>query len=105
MFESSSIISMSGGRNLGGASAAIQLESLQATLKQQQGTIIQHQMDVAGLERTKEGKDGYSGNCHPPPPLFPKLAFEIDRFLRLLYFKSFRINPRACTNDTAGRFG
>ena len=48
---------MSGGRNLGGASAAIQLESLQATLKQQQGTIIQHQMDVAGLERTKEGND------------------------------------------------
>ena len=57
MFETSSIISMSGGRNLGGASAAIQLEALQATLKQKQGTIIQHQMDVAEHERTKEGNE------------------------------------------------
>ena len=55
MLETSSVISLSGGRNLGGASATMQLEALQATLKQQQGTIIQHQMDVAGLERTKEG--------------------------------------------------
>ena len=56
MFETSSIISMSGGRHLGGASAAIQLEALQATLKQKQGSIIQHQMDVTEHERTKEGR-------------------------------------------------
>ena len=56
MFETSSVISMSGGRSIGGASAAIQLEALQANLKQKQGTIIQQQMEVADLERTKEGK-------------------------------------------------
>ena len=56
MFETSSVLSISGGRSLGGASAAIQLEALQANLKQKQGTIIQQQMDVTDLERTKEGK-------------------------------------------------
>ena len=56
MFDTSSVIGMSGGRNLGGASAAIQLEALQASLKQKQGNIIQYQMDRADLERTKEGK-------------------------------------------------
>ena len=56
MFETSSVLSMSGGRSLGGASAAIQLEALQANLKQKQGTIIQQQIDVTDLERTKEGK-------------------------------------------------
>ena len=56
MFETSSVISMSGGRSIGGASAAIQLEALQASLKQKQGTIIQQQMEVSDLERTKEGE-------------------------------------------------
>ena len=56
MFETSSVISMSGGRSIGGASAAIQLEALQANLKQKQGTIIQQQMEVSDLERTKEGE-------------------------------------------------
>ena len=56
MFETSSVLSISGGRSLGGASAAIQLEALQANLKQKQGTIIQQQIDVTDLERTKEGK-------------------------------------------------
>ena len=56
MFETSSVVSMSGGRSIGGASAAIQLEALQANLKQKQGTIIQQQMEVADLAKTKEGK-------------------------------------------------
>ena len=56
MFETSSVVSMSGGRSIGGASAAIQLEALQANLKQKQGTIIQQQMEVADLAKTKEGE-------------------------------------------------
>jgi len=55
MFETSSVVSMSGGLSIGGASAAIQLEALQANLKQKQGTIIQQQMEVADLAKTKEG--------------------------------------------------
>ena len=45
------------GRQMGSASAAMQLEALQAQLKQKEGTIIQHQMDLAGMERAKEGSD------------------------------------------------
>ena len=54
------MISMTGGgvgRQMGSASAAMQLEALQAQLKQKEGTIIQHQMDLAGMERAKEGSD------------------------------------------------